>query len=85
MHRAPTDRDSWILGQAAWLHDAHTLSLGPTGRVDLEAKSAATVHHGGRGLCRPLEADQRNASSTCRCCAGPHTPPIAYAGAGFSK
>ena len=38
----PADRDSWILGQAAWLHDAYTLSLGPTGRVDLEAKSAAT-------------------------------------------
>jgi hypothetical protein len=34
----PADRDSWILGQAAWLHDAYTLSLGPTGRVDLEAK-----------------------------------------------
>jgi hypothetical protein len=34
----PTDRDSWVLGQAAWLHDAYTLSLGPTGRVDLEAK-----------------------------------------------
>ena len=34
----PTDRESWILGQAAWLHDAYTLSLGPTGRVDLEAK-----------------------------------------------
>jgi hypothetical protein len=34
----PTDRDAWILGQAAWLHDAYTLSLGPTGRADLEAK-----------------------------------------------
>jgi alpha-beta hydrolase superfamily lysophospholipase len=34
----PTDRDDWILGQAAWLHDAYTLSLGPTGRADLEAK-----------------------------------------------
>jgi hypothetical protein len=34
----PTDRDAWILGQAAWLRDAYTLSLGPTGRADLEAK-----------------------------------------------
>jgi len=34
----PTDPDAWILGQAAWLHDAYTLSLGPTGRADLEAK-----------------------------------------------
>jgi hypothetical protein len=34
----PTDPDTWILGQASWLHDAYTLALGPTGRVDLEAK-----------------------------------------------
>ena len=49
----PADRDSWILGQAAWLHDAYTLSLGPTGRVTSRQSRRRPVHHGGRGLCAP--------------------------------